>query len=108
MRELPTSSKYWTEAEGRAVVAAWRRSGHPAAEFARRHGLQTKRLKYWSERLSRAERETDGNMLSLVPATIVTSEVMAMIRVGDVTIELASATAEQVAAIAHALARQPS
>src|SRR5574338_242599 len=24
---LPTSSRYWSEAKGRAVIAAWRRSG---------------------------------------------------------------------------------
>jgi hypothetical protein len=103
MGSLPTSSKYWSEAEGRAVVDAWRRSGETAPAFARRHGLQTKRIKYWSERLSRGEREPPT--LSLVPATVMAPDLVAVIRVGDVAIELASATPEQVAAIAHALAR---
>ena len=65
--------------------------------------MQPKRLKYWSERLSRAEREPPT--LSLVPATVVAPDLVAVIRVGDVAIELACATPEQVATIAQALAR---
>ena len=48
----PTTSKYWNEAEGRAVVEAWRQSGDPAAAFARRHGLTSKRLAYWAAGLA--------------------------------------------------------
>jgi hypothetical protein len=103
MGSLPTLSKYWSEAEGRAVVDAWRRSGESAPEFARRHGLRAKRLKYWSKRLSRAERE--ARTLSLVPATVVAPDVVAVIRVGDMTIELSSARPDQIAAIAQALSR---
>lgn len=103
MRGLPTSSKYWSEAEGRAVIEAWRRSGEPGAVFARRHRLQSKRLKYWAARLSRAEERAPT--LALVPATVVGAELSAVIRVGEVTVELSSATAAQVAAVAHALAR---
>jgi hypothetical protein len=103
---LPTSSKYWSEAEGRAVIEAWRRSGESRAGFARRHGLQTKRLKYWAGRLSRAAEPT--RRLALVPATVVGAELSAVIRAGEVTIELASATPEQVATIAQALARSSS
>jgi len=44
----------------------------------------------------------------LVPATVVGAELSAVIRVGEVTIELASATPEQVAAIAQVLARSGS
>lgn len=100
---LPRSSKYWREADGRAVVEAWRRSGDPAAVFARRHGLQSRRIKYWSGRLSGPE--TSAATLGLVPATVVGAELAAVIRVGEVTIELAGATPEQVAAVAQALAR---
>ncbi len=105
MRALPTSSKYWSEAEGRAVVEAWRRSGESATEFARRHGLRAKRIVYWEQRLSRPE---TGPTLSLVPATVIAAELTAVIRTGDVTVELANATPEQIAAIAHALARPTS
>lgn len=100
---LPTSSNYWSEAEGRAVIEAWQRSGEPVAVFARRHGVQSKRIKYWSGRLARAE--APAATLSIVPAMVVGTEVAAVIRVGDVIIELSDATPEQVAAIAHALAR---
>jgi hypothetical protein len=43
--------------------------------------------------------------LALVPATVVGAELAAVIRAGQVTIELSSATPEQVASIAQALAR---
>jgi transposase-like protein len=103
---LPTSSRYWSEAEGRAVIEAWRRSGDSRSAFARRHGLQAKRIRYWAARLSRAEEPT--GTLALVPATVVGAELSAVIRVGEVTIELSSATPEQVATIAQALARPTS
>jgi transposase-like protein len=103
---LPTSSRYWSEAEGRAVIEAWRRSGEPRSAFAKRHGLQAKRLRYWAGRLSRAEKP--ARKLALVPATVVGAELAAVIRAGEVTIELSSATPEQVAMIAQALARSAS
>lgn len=103
---LPRSSKYWSEADGRAVVEAWRRSGESRSAFAKRHGLQTRRLKYWAGRLSRAEEPV--RRLALVPATIVGAELSAIIRVGDVAIELSSATPEQVATVAQVLARSAS
>lgn len=85
------------------MIEAWRRSGEPGAVFARRHGLQSKRIKYWAARLSRAEEPAPT--LALVPATVVGAELSAVIRAGEVTVELSSATAEQVAAIAQALMR---
>jgi transposase-like protein len=103
---VPRSSKYWSEADGRAVIEAWRRSGESRSAFARRHGLQTKRLKYWAGRLARAD--GPGRTLALVPATVVGAELSAVIRAGEVTIELSSATPEQVAEIARALARPTS
>ncbi len=41
MHGLPTSSKCWSEAEGRAVIEAWRRSGEPerAGEAFQGHGV---------------------------------------------------------------------
>jgi hypothetical protein len=43
-----------------------------------------------------------------VPATVVGAELSTVIRAGEVTIELSSATPEQVATIAQALARSTS
>mgnify|MGYP001222965104 CR=1 FL=1 len=103
MRSLPTSSRYWSEAEALAVIEAWRRSGEPAPVFARRHGWQSKRLRYWARRLTRAEESAPT--LSLVPAAVVRADLAAVIRAGEVTVEVTSATPEQIAAIAQALAR---
>lgn len=85
------------------MIEAWRRSGESAPVFARRHGLQSKRIKYWAGRLSRAEEPAPT--LALVPATVVGAELAAVIRVGEVTIELSSTTPEQVAAVAQVLVR---
>lgn len=104
---LPTSSRYWSAAQGRAVIEAWRRSGETAPVFARRHRLRANRIKYWAERLSRAEEPTPA--VSLVPATVVgIAELAVVIRAGEATIELSSVTPDQIAAIARALARPAS
>lgn len=42
---------YWREADARAVVEAWRRSGEPLSRFARGRGLQPHRLSRWAARL---------------------------------------------------------
>jgi hypothetical protein len=42
---------YWREADARAVVEAWLRSGQPLSRFARGHGLQPHRLSRWAGRL---------------------------------------------------------
>lgn len=85
------------------MVEAWRRSGETAPVFARRHGLRSNRIKYWAGRLSRAEEP--ASTLALVPATVVGTELAAVIRAGKVTIELSSVTPEQIAMIAQVLAR---
>jgi transposase-like protein len=46
------ATRRWREAEGRAMVDAWRRSGESLAAFARRRGVQEQRLRYWIDRLS--------------------------------------------------------
>ncbi len=85
------------------MVEAWRASGEPAAVFARRHGVQSNRIKYWAARVSRADEPPPK--LALVPATVVSAELTAVIRAGDVTIELSNATPEHIAAIVRTLAR---
>jgi hypothetical protein len=42
---------YWRERDARLVVEAWRWSGESQASFARRHGLDPKRLGRWARRL---------------------------------------------------------
>ena len=41
----------WREAEARAVLEAWRRSGTSLASFAERRGIQRARLERWARRL---------------------------------------------------------
>jgi hypothetical protein len=44
---------YWREAEARVVVEAWRVSGEPLAQFARRHRVDRGRVARWAGRLAR-------------------------------------------------------
>ena len=48
------SGVYWGEEDARAVVAAWRASGESVSAFARRHGVQRRRLARWIRRLETA------------------------------------------------------
>jgi len=41
----------WREADARAVVAAWQRSGKSKSVFAREHSLVLQRLSRWAARL---------------------------------------------------------
>lgn len=108
MRKLPDLSNYWSEDEGRRVVEAWRESGENATAFARRHGLRAKRLVYWSNRLE-ANASVRAATVSFVPAAVASDEVVAVIRApGGISVELASATPAQIAAVATALARPTS
>ena len=44
-----------TEAEGEALIEAWRRSGLGPAEFARTRGVGVHRIRYWRRRLETPE-----------------------------------------------------
>ena len=47
----PATRGKWKEREGRAMVEALGCSGETQAAFARRHGLQAQRIKYWVDRV---------------------------------------------------------
>ena len=84
------------------VLEEWRRSGDSVAAFARKHGLTAPRLYWWKKRLACSPTA----MVSLVPATIVTRETAIAIRLpGDVTIEVANASPNWVAALVSELTR---
>lgn len=117
MLKLPDPASYWREPEARRVIDAWRQSGESVAAFGRRHGINVKRLRWWSKRLATSERaiprtrcstSESRTLVSLVPATIVaTDELAAVIRLsGGIAVELTHATPAQIAAIANALARK--
>lgn len=47
--------RFWSEADGRMVVAAWRRSEQTQAAFARSHGISAQRLSWWIRRVERGQ-----------------------------------------------------
>lgn len=99
---FPDPAETWTIADARMVLDEWRRSGDSMAVFARKHGVPPPRLYWWKKRLASPVAPT----LSLVPATIVTREVTIAIRLpGDVTLEVANASASWVASIIAELTR---
>lgn len=57
---------YWREPEARVVVEAWRSSGETLARFARRHGVERRRLSRWVGRLERV-----GKALRFHPVRLV-------------------------------------
>src|SRR3990170_2798214 len=67
-REEPMSRKiaiaevagrsYWREAEARVMVKAWQGSGSRLSRFARRHGVDPRRLSRWASRLEGSELST--------------------------------------------------
>jgi hypothetical protein len=47
--------RYWREAEARVMVEAWRNSGESLSEFARRHGVDPRRVARWAWRVEGSE-----------------------------------------------------
>lgn len=47
-------SRYWRESDARVLVEAWRGSGETLTGFARRQGVQPRRLARWAGRLEGA------------------------------------------------------
>ena len=48
--------RQWTEAEARAALDDWSRSGLSAAAFTRERGVSARRLAYWTRRLGQDQR----------------------------------------------------
>jgi hypothetical protein len=47
----PAARRKWAEAEARAALEEWRRSGQTELAFARQRGFSPQRLRYWRSRL---------------------------------------------------------
>ncbi len=45
--------RFWSQADGRVIVAAWRRSGQKQADFGRCYGINAKRLSWWIRQVER-------------------------------------------------------
>jgi hypothetical protein len=64
---LVAERRYWREAEARVLVGAWRSSGEALSAFARRHGVERRRLARWVSRLE----ETGAGALRFHPVRVV-------------------------------------
>jgi hypothetical protein len=67
LREL-AAGRYWSEADGRAALAAFEASGLTRAAFRRETGISTQRLKWWRQRLG-ATSESIGR-IEFVPVEV--------------------------------------
>jgi hypothetical protein len=89
MRRKPTvgvvaASGYWRESTARVMVEAWRGSGETVAAFARRHGVDRRRLARW---VRRVEGTTGEVVVPFHPVRVVGGEPAA--RGHDAPIEIA-------------------
>jgi hypothetical protein len=62
------ASRYWREADARAVLAEFDASGLGVAAFCRRYGVGPKRIRYWRGRL--AGGEGAGRRPTFVPVRV--------------------------------------
>ncbi len=59
------ADRYWSEADGRAALAAFEASGLTRVAFRRETGISTQRLKWWRRRLGAAAEP--GGKIEFVP-----------------------------------------
>jgi hypothetical protein len=104
---LPDPADSWSDDDARIVLDEWRRSGATMAAFARQRGLKASRLYWWKKRLRRAAVSPPATpTLSLVPASIMSSEITLTIRIpGEIAIEVANASPSWAVALVAELAR---
>ncbi len=60
----------WTEVEGRAAIAAWKKSGLSVEQFARGRGLVPQRLHWWKKKLE-AKDAAPPKATALLPVRVV-------------------------------------
>jgi hypothetical protein len=53
LEELAAAQRPWTDAEGRAVVEAWRSSGLRRLEFCEKYGFKFHKLAWWASNKGR-------------------------------------------------------
>lgn len=56
------ATRVWSEAEARAELVQWRRSGEPLSTFSRNRGYSEARLRYWRRLLEDAARPATALM----------------------------------------------
>lgn len=90
LREL-AASRYWSEADGRAALAAFEASGLTRAAFRRETGISIQRLKWWRRRLG-ATAEPAGRIefvpVEVAPRATVTAEAAMEILLGEIRVRV--------------------
>ena len=62
--------RIWSEAEGKRIVTAWRRSSQSRAAFGRRYGIAVHRLHYWITKAGARGPVTDGGPVQFHPVRV--------------------------------------
>ena len=90
LREL-AAGRYWSEADGRAALAAFEASGLTRAAFRRETGISTQRLKWWRRRLG-ATAETNSKIdfvpVEVRPRAAVTVDAAMEIVLGEIRVRV--------------------
>jgi hypothetical protein len=95
----------WTRTDAERVLDEWQRSGDTLEAFARARGLVPQRIAWWRKRLG-VPRSTKTTALTLVPATVISTDPVAVLRLpGDVVVELSSMSPSWIDSLARELAR---
>jgi hypothetical protein len=81
--EKLASVRYWSEAEGRAAVAAYEASGLAKEAFEDAHGIKARRIEYWARRLSGTRKAMGA--IALAPVRVIASPSR-----GELAVELRS------------------
>ena len=67
--------RVWSEAEGKRIVAAWRRSGVSRAAFGRRYGIPVHRLYYWLTKAGSRSPVTERGPVQFHPVRVLPDRV---------------------------------
>lgn len=88
--------EYWTEREGRAAVALWRKSGMPLGSWARSVGLTASRVAYWRGLSARRPSSGATKKAAALAVTLAPVSIVGAAPHGALTIELRSGRAIRV------------
>ena len=67
--------RIWSEAEGKRIVTAWRRSSQSRAAFGRRTGIAVHRLHYWITKAGARRPVTDREPVQFHPVRVLPDRV---------------------------------
>jgi transposase-like protein len=97
-RQSIQRGEFWTEADAREALAEWEQSGESVVGFARRNGVEPKRLYWWRHQLKKGSKVVrSAPVAPLIPVTVRVAESPArwlesiVIVDGDLRIEVGDA-----------------